>query len=131
MLNAREAMPNGGVVKVCAEKFRSMSKAGSPLAPGRYVKVSIADMDSGVPVDLVDENLRPLFHDQAVLERAWSGDQLFHHSKKHGGLLHLEKNSGEGATFTFYLPWRRAASHARSAPAHCRRSFICISNEFW
>src|ERR1051325_4663572 len=43
MINAREAMPNGGRVNICAENVQLGEKSGMPLEPGRYVKIAITD----------------------------------------------------------------------------------------
>jgi len=103
MINAREAMPNGGSVNVCAENVQIDHKSGLPLAPGRYVKIAIADHGPGVPADLAGKIFDPYFTTKA----SSSGLGLsisYSIIKKHGGYLHLESNSPAGATFTLYLP---------------------------
>ncbi len=106
MINAREAMPNGGIVGVTAENFTIHADSGSPLAPGRYIKVAIADAGPGVPTDLVTKIFDPYF----TTKPTSSGLGLaicYSIIKKHGGFLHLENNTPTGATFTFYLPIAR------------------------
>ncbi|MEQ1354195.1 MAG: response regulator, partial [Candidatus Acidiferrum sp.] len=53
LLNAREAMPNGGSIQICAENLQLGEQSGLPLKPGRYIKVAITDHGPGVPADLV------------------------------------------------------------------------------
>ncbi len=106
MINAREAMPNGGVVGVTAENFTIHEQSGSPLAPGRYIKVAIADAGPGVPADLVTKIFDPYF----TTKPTSSGLGLaicYSIIKKHGGFLQLESNTPAGATFTFFLPTAR------------------------
>ena len=103
MINAREAMPNGGRVNVCAENMQLDEKSGMPLEPGRYVKIAITDHGPGVPVDLVGKIFDPYF----TTKTASTGLGLaisYSIIRKHGGFLHLENNSSTGATFAFYLP---------------------------
>ena len=103
MINAREAMPNGGYVDLCAENVQLDEKSGLPLAPGRYIKVAITDHGAGVPPDLVGKIFDPYF----TTKSSSSGLGLaisYSIIRKHGGFLHLEKNSPAGATFAFYLP---------------------------
>jgi PAS domain S-box-containing protein len=103
MINAREAMPNGGRVNVCAENMQLDEKSGLPLEPGRYIKVAITDHGPGVPVDLVGKIFDPYF----TTKTASTGLGLaisYSIIRKHGGFLHLENNSPTGATFAFYLP---------------------------
>ncbi len=107
MINAREAMPNGGVVAVSAENFTIHRESPSPLGPGRYIKIRIADAGPGVPTDLVTKIFDPYF----TTKPASTGLGLaicYSIISKHGGFLHLEGNSPAGATFAFYLPLARA-----------------------
>jgi PAS domain S-box-containing protein len=103
MINAREAMPNGGHVELCAENVQLDEKSGLPLAPGRYIRVAITDHGPGIAPDLVGKIFDPYF----TTKSSSSGLGLaicYSIIRKHGGFLHLEKNSPTGATFTFYLP---------------------------
>jgi PAS domain S-box-containing protein len=103
MINAREAMPNGGYVDLCAENVQFDEKSGLPLEAGRYIKVAITDHGPGVPPDLVGKIFDPYF----TTKSSSSGLGLaisYSIIRKHGGFLHLEKNSPAGATFAFYLP---------------------------
>ncbi|MEO7167381.1 MAG: response regulator [Spartobacteria bacterium] len=103
VINAREAMPNGGCVNVCAENVQLGADSGLPLNNGRYIKTSIADHGPGVPLDLAAKIFDPYF----TTKPTSSGLGLaisYSIVRKHGGFLHLENNSPAGATFTFYLP---------------------------
>ena len=103
MLNAREAMPNGGSIDVCAENVQVPQKSPLPLEPGRYIHVSISDHGPGVPLDLAAKIFDPYF----TTKPTSSGLGLaisYSIVKKHGGYLHLEGNSPAGATLGFYLP---------------------------
>jgi two-component system, cell cycle sensor histidine kinase and response regulator CckA len=103
ILNAREAMPNGGAVAISAENFRIDGQSTLPLAAGRYLKISIADNGPGVAREVAAKVFDPYF----TTKQTGSGLGLaisYSIIKKHGGFLHLENNSPEGATFTFYLP---------------------------
>ena len=103
MLNAREAMPNGGSINVVAENVVVGEKNGLPLAPGRYIKVTIRDHGSGVPEPVVGKIFDPYF----TTKPSSSGLGLaigYSIIRKHGGFLHLEGSSAAGSAFTFYLP---------------------------
>ncbi len=113
MLNAREAMPNGGSVQVCVENVQIAEKNPLPLAPGAYIRVAISDHGPGVPVELAPR----IFDPYLTTKPTSSGLGLaisYSIIKKHGGYLHLESNSPAGATFAFYLPaagGKASASH--------------------
>ena len=103
MMNAREAMPHGGTVRLTARNVELGESPGLLLPPGRYVKVSISDRGSGVPDDLSTKIFDPYF----TTKPTSSGLGLaisYSIVKKHGGLLHLDSSSTEGSTFSFYLP---------------------------
>jgi two-component system, cell cycle sensor histidine kinase and response regulator CckA len=115
MINAREAMPHGGTVRISARNVELAEKPGALLPPGRYIKVTIADRGSGVADDLVTKIFDPYFTTKPM----GSGLGLaisYSIVKKHGGMLHLENSSPEGSTFTFYLP----AAERQSAPTEPR-----------
>ena len=111
MLNAREAMPKGGTVRICARNVELEDRAAAILPAGRYLKISISDRGTGIPDDLVTKIFDPYFTTKPTA----SGLGLaisYSIVKKHGGLLHLESTSPEGSTFTFYL----RASDRKVAP---------------
>ncbi len=103
IINAREAMPRGGTVKLSARNVEFTDKTNPMLPAGRYVKVLIADRGTGVPEDLVPKIFDPYFTSKPFgtgLGLSISYSII----KKHGGMLHLESSSTEGAKFAFYLP---------------------------
>ena len=113
MINAREAMPRGGTLKLSARNVEFTDKTRSILPEGRYVKVLIADRGTGVPDEIVPKIFDPYF----TTKPFGTGLGLsisYSIIKKHGGMLHLESSSPEGAKFTFYLP---AAEGKLSVPA--------------
>jgi PAS domain S-box-containing protein len=102
MINAREAMPRGGTVRVAARNVNLEEETGG-LAPGRYVKTAITDQGDGVDKAITRRIFDPYF----TTKPAGSGLGLsisYSIVKRHGGMLHLESSSPEGSTFAFYLP---------------------------
>jgi nitrogen-specific signal transduction histidine kinase/ActR/RegA family two-component response regulator len=112
MLNAREAMPKGGTVRVRARNVVLEENANALLSAGRYIKVSITDRGTGIADELRTKIFDPYFTTKPTatgLGLAISYSVV----KKHGGLLLLENSSAEGSVFVFYL---RATEHAVSSP---------------
>ena len=118
MLNAREAMPHGGTVRVRARNvfsrtnrapsFRraTTSRSRSPIAaPGSR---RTCDARSLIPISQPNR-----------LEQGLGLSISYSIVKKHGGLLHLESSSPEGSAFAFYLP---ASDPARSRLRKSQRS---------
>src|SRR6266513_709504 len=113
MLNAREAMPQGGTIRVRARNVVFEENVNQPLPPGRYLKVTITDRGTGITEDLRTKIFDPYFTTKPTatgLGLAISYSIV----KKHGGLLLLENTSGEGSVFSFYL---RATDNANGARA--------------
>ena len=103
VINAREAMPRGGIVRVSARNLEIDANSGLLIRPGRYVKVQVADNGGGIEKRLVTKIFDPYF----TTKSTGTGLGLsisYSVVKKHGGLLHLEHTSADGSTFTFYLP---------------------------
>src|SRR5438132_3084074 len=103
IINAREAMPHGGTVRVSANNIEIDANSGLPIRCGCYVKVQVADTGGGIQKRLVTKIFDPYF----TTKSTGTGLGLsisYSVVKKHGGLLHLERTSADGSTFTFYLP---------------------------
>jgi PAS domain S-box-containing protein len=134
MLNAREAMPQGGTVRVRARNIVFEENTNAPLSSGRYIKVTITDRGSGI-----SEELRPkIFDPYFTTKPTGTGLGLaisYSIVKKHGGLLLLENSSVEGSVFAFYL---RASehmltgapeAHATGRPFHYNHQRILVMDD--
>ena len=103
IINAREAMPNGGTIRVSGRNIDIDADSGISVTPGRYVKVQIIDNGGGIDPRSIARIFDPYF----TTKPAASGLGLsigYSVIKKHGGILLLENTSPNGSTFTFYLP---------------------------
>src|SRR6266853_4874635 len=103
VINAREAMPHGGTVRVSADNIEIDANSGLPIRGGCYVKVQVADTGGGIDARSVTKIFDPYF----TTKPSASGLGLsisYSVVKKHGGFLQLENTSPEGSTFAFYLP---------------------------
>ena len=122
MLDAREAMPHGGTVRVRARNVVLEENTGAPLPNGRYVKVTISDRGPGIPEELRTKIFDPYFTTKPMgtgLGLAISYSVV----RKHGGLLVLENSSTEGAVFAFYLRASEGAAKAGPEPRAASRPF--------
>jgi len=102
-INAVQAMPKGGTVKIIAENVLVEEKNDLPLKPGRYIKVSV--MDQGIGIS--EENLSKIFDPYFTTKKTGSGLGLataYSIIKKHDGLISVESKKNAGTNFFFYLP---------------------------
>ena len=103
VLNAREAMPHGGVVHISARNAELADKPGALLRPGRYVKIAIEDRGSGIPDELASKIFDPYFTTKPTasgLGLAISKELITLLS----GSIGVKSAPGEGATFWVVLP---------------------------
>jgi PAS domain S-box-containing protein len=103
VLNAKNAMPEGGSIEIVCENYRYSAQDHLPLAPGDYVLISIRDTGTGIPPEIIDKIFDPYFttskHGQG-LGLAVTRSII----AKHGGHVGVESKVGEGSVFTIYLP---------------------------
>jgi CheY-like chemotaxis protein len=113
ILNARQAMPEGGVIDVVCENVTAGDSPGlDPESGSRFVRMVIADRGIGIPANILDRIFDPYF----TTKQKGSGLGLaICHSiiVKHGGSISVESTPGVGTTFTIVLP----ASGSGDAPA--------------
>jgi len=103
VLNAEQAMPNGGTIEVSCSNFSAEPDVDLPLQPGRYLKLSIEDEGIGIPDDLLPQIFDPFF----TTKQKGSGLGLstcFSIIQKHGGHVRVESALGEGTRFEVFLP---------------------------
>ena len=103
VVNASEAMPHGGIVRISADNARRDSGLPAALNPGNYVKISVEDSGMGISVEIAHKIFDPYF---TTKERGTGLGLATSYSivTKHDGLITVESVFGTGTTFTVYLP---------------------------
>jgi CheY-like chemotaxis protein len=102
LVNARQAMPHGGGIRVSAANVE-IANAGAPVVPGRYVCVRVIDEGVGI----ASENLDRIFDPYFSTKKTGSGLGLATaHSivLRHGGHISVSSAVGRGTTFEIYVP---------------------------
>jgi len=109
-LNAREAMPEGGLISVRAENVVLGLQENPSLPPGDYVRVSVADQGGGISKEVLPKIFDPYFSTKrrGIQKGMGLGLTICHTIiQKHGGAIAVETVLGVGTTFHFYLPASR------------------------
>jgi PAS domain S-box-containing protein len=102
-LNARDAMPNGGVVRVAAAN-RTMRHRGLDL-DGDYVVIEISDGGSGIAPENLSRVFEPFFTTKDVASGSGLGlSQVHGFAKQSLGAVDIESEPGKGTTVRLYLP---------------------------
>jgi len=103
LINARQAMPSGGVVTITADNMDVSQAQGLPLKKGRYVRISVKDCGDGISPAIIGRIFDPYFS----TKREGSGLGLataYSMVRKHDGHLAVKSTPGSGSVFTVYLP---------------------------
>jgi len=115
LLNAAQAMPDGGNVWVQLENHTLEDEHHSGLTPGAYVGVRVRDEGKGIPAELVESIFEPFF----TTKSQGSGLGLataYSIAQQHGGWLGLERSGFPGACFLWLLPAQPGAELTQDEP---------------
>jgi len=103
VINANQAMPQGGNIKIKAENIILKKKSSLPLPEGKYVKITFEDKGIGIP----DTHLLRIFDPYFTTKQKGSGLGLatvYSIIQKHDGHISVESQVGKGTAFFIYLP---------------------------
>jgi len=117
ILNAQQAMTEGGAILIEAGNVEIDEDSSLLLPQGAYVRFSVTDTGVGI----APENLNNIFDPFFTTKELGNGLGLataFSIVKNHGGVIAVESQKGTGATFNVYLP----ASKAGSLPEEAERT---------
>ena len=100
--NARDAMPNGGVLAIRIEGYRSRGNS-SQIPPGEYILISVRDTGMGMDQETQSRIFEPFF----TTKKNGTGlglSTVYGIVKQSGGHINVQSEPGVGTTFDIYLP---------------------------
>jgi PAS domain S-box-containing protein len=109
VINAVQAMPEGGTIRIKAANEAVTAEAQRPLNPGNYVHISVSDAGTGIKA----EHLARIFDPYFTTKQYGSGlglTTVYSIIRKHQGHIEAESEIGHGTTFHFWLPALRETS---------------------
>jgi PAS domain S-box-containing protein len=113
MVNARDAMADGGRVVIAAKAESVGAGHAANLAPGRYVCMSVTDTGEGMDAATLERAMEPFFTTKGVGKGTGLGLSMIHGmAEQSGGRLILKSRKGEGTTAELWLPAVVAGSEA-------------------
>ncbi|HBG08326.1 MAG TPA: hybrid sensor histidine kinase/response regulator [Geobacter sp.] len=124
IINALQAMPDGGTLSIKGENVTLGDHNGASLAAGDYVRLSFSDQGAGI----APEDQQRIFDPYFTTKAGGTGLGLASvHSivSRHNGKIEVDSTLGKGTTFTFYLPSTQEASPEPESPPVPR---LCILN---
>ena len=107
-LNARDAMPGGGKLKIATQNVElgaSFTDTLEEVEPGDYVMISMTDTGSGMVPEVAERAFEPFFTTKEVGEGSGLGlSMVYGFLKQSRGHVGLDSQPGKGTTITLYLP---------------------------
>jgi PAS domain S-box-containing protein len=103
IINAIQAMPNGGTVHIGFENIPVAEKEVVPLNAGDYVRITFRDEGVGIPKQHISRIFEPYY----TTKQTGNGlglSTVFSILKRHDGYISIKSKVGVGTTFTIYIP---------------------------
>ena len=112
-VNARDAMPDGGLIIIAAREEDIVPDQAIGLKPGRYVCLSVVDTGEGMDEATLERAMEPFFTTKGVGKGTGLGLSMIHGlTEQLGGRFILKSKKGEGTTAELWLPAAAAGSAA-------------------
>jgi PAS domain S-box-containing protein len=103
IVNARDAMPDGGTVMIAAGNV--MLGPDEPIPAGAYVAVTVKDTGVGIPEDVISNVFDPFFTTKPVGKGTGLGlSQVHGFAHQAGGTVKIASTLGQGTAVTIILP---------------------------
>ncbi len=108
VVNARDAMPDGGEIRVQTESLilaQPMTRDRAVVPPGNYVSVKVADEGTGIAADKLQKVFEPFYTTKRVGEGTGLGlSTAYGIVKQTGGYIFVDSVIGNGTCFTLLFP---------------------------
>jgi len=109
-VNARDAMPEGGVLRIAASNQTLADGEAGEAAAGRYVRIRVTDEGCGIAPQVLERVFEPFFTTKEVGKGTGLGlSQIFGFARQSGGDVTIDSTVGIGTTVSLYLPRRAEA----------------------
>ncbi|MCC2962289.1 PAS domain S-box protein [Massilia sp. IC2-278] len=114
VVNARDAMPEGGRIRIETANVELKEREINGLAPGSYVQVTVSDTGTGMSPETAQRAFEPFYTTKEVGKGTGLGlSQVYGFIKQSGGEVKIRTAPGEGTAIAIYLP----AAPGQDAPA--------------
>ncbi|SDG36582.1 hybrid sensor histidine kinase/response regulator [Alloyangia pacifica] len=121
VVNARDAMPEGGEIVIESERcvvHEPLLRDRAKVEPGAYACVKVIDQGSGIPQDKLQKVFEPFFTTKRTGEGTGLGlSTVYGIVKQTGGFIFIDSVPGEGSCFTLLFPAYEEIAEPELAPA--------------
>ncbi len=107
IINAKEAMPQGGTLTIRGENLNVSEQDSMPLHAGKYLDISIRDTGAGILAENLAKVFDPYYSTKDTYSQKGLGLGLavcYSIMKRHGGLITIESDIGKGTVFHLFFP---------------------------
>jgi CheY-like chemotaxis protein len=105
IINARDAMPDGGTISVLARNSRVSDRGEAGLPAGDYVVLAVADSGCGISGEIIEQVMEPFFTTKEVGKGTGLGlSMVYGFAKQSGGAFRIESEVGAGTRAELWLP---------------------------
>ena len=104
IVNARDAMPNGGEVKISTQRWAVEAAASDSPAPGTYVRVRVKDNGQGMSAEVARKIFDPFFTTKGEDGTGLGVPQVCAFMRLIGGYVSVTSERGVGTTFDLLFP---------------------------
>lgn len=116
VVNARDAMPGGGIIRISTEDvtlMEPMARDRATVPAGDYAVIRVSDTGIGIPEDRLQKIFEPFFTTKKVGEGTGLGlSTAYGIVKQSGGFIFVDSTPGEGTVFQLYFPIHAGPSEA-------------------
>jgi len=118
IINARDAMPEGGTVVLASRNAEAGAGNMLKLAPGDYVVLTVEDSGSGIAPDLLAQVTEPFFTTKEIGKGTGLGLSITYGIlQEHEGTITCDSSIGHGTRFTLSLPLAASRTSSSARPA--------------
>ena len=106
-INARDAMPDGGNLRICTRNYTHAGQTvhDEGLPRGEYLSLQVIDSGCGMPQEVVERAFEPFFTTKSVGQGTGLGlSMVYGFARQSGGRVLIQSSPGQGTTVQFYLP---------------------------
>ena len=105
IVNALQALPDGGTVHIELDAAHARPPEGSGQAEGDYFQMSVSDEGDGIPEETLPHLFEPFFTTKDIGEGTGLGLSIAYGIvQDHGGWISVTSEPGKGSCFTVFLP---------------------------
>ena len=138
-VNARDAMPDGGILHICAENLlidEDYAHINIDAKVGPYITITVSDTGTGIPPGILERIFEPFFTTKEHGKGTGLGlSTALGIVKSHGGFMTVYSEVGKGTAFKVYLPaittteTLKAQQHQHELPAGHGELILVVDDE--